>query len=89
MLVPIQPGYFRPVDVEPLLGDPTRAKENMGWAAITTLEDLAAEMLDADCAHSKKKAYLKRKGFSVVGSMGNPPCNPEVNEVTRGAGGRP
>jgi len=53
--------------------DPTRAKEKLGWTPTTTLEELVAEMVAADRDDAKKEAYLKRKGFQVVGSMENPP----------------
>jgi GDP-D-mannose dehydratase len=44
VVVRIDPSYFRPAEVETLLGDPTRAKEKLGWTQITTLEELVAEM---------------------------------------------
>ena len=74
----IDPRYFRPAEVETLLGDPTRAKEKLGWTPTTTLEELVAEMVEADREDAKKEAYLKLKGFEVVGSMENPPMNSEV-----------
>jgi GDPmannose 4,6-dehydratase len=76
VVVRIDPRYFRPAEVETLLGDPTRAKENLGWTPTTALEELVAEMVAADREEAKKEAYLKRKGFQVVGSMENPPTNP-------------
>jgi GDPmannose 4,6-dehydratase len=78
VVVRIDPRYFRPAEVETLLGDPTRAKEKLGWTPTTTLEELVAEMVAADREDAKKEAYLKRKGFQVVGSMENPPTNPAV-----------
>ena len=73
MVVRIDPRYFRPAEVETLLGDPTKAREKLGWTPTTTLEELVAEMVAADREDAKKEAYLKRKGFQVVGSMENPP----------------
>ena len=73
VVVRIDPRYFRPAEVETLLGDPTKAREKLGWTANTTLEELVAEMVAADREDAKKEAYLKRKGFQVVGSMENPP----------------
>jgi len=58
-----------------LLGDPTRAKEKLGWTPTTTLEELVAEMIAADKEEAAKEALLRRKGFNVVGSMENPPTN--------------
>ena len=68
VVVRIDPRYFRPAEVETLLGDPTKAKDKLGWTPKTTLEQLVAEMVAADVEEAKKEAYLKRKGFSVVGS---------------------
>jgi GDPmannose 4,6-dehydratase len=78
VVVRIDPRYFRPAEVETLLGDPTKAKEKLGWTPTTTLEELVAEMVASDREDAKKEAYLKRKGFQVVGSMENPPTNPEL-----------
>jgi GDPmannose 4,6-dehydratase len=76
VVVRIDPRYFRPAEVETLLGDPTRAKEKLGWTPTTTLEELVAEMVSADKEEAAKEALLRRKGFNVVGSMENPPTNP-------------
>ena len=84
VVVRIDPRYFRPAEVETLLGDPTRAKEKLGWTPTTTLEELVAEMVQADREDAKKEAYLKLKGFEVVGSMESPPMN---SEVIKSAGG--
>ena len=64
----IDPRYFRPAEVETLLGDPSRAKEKLGWTPTTTLEELVAEMVAVDVEEAKKEAYLKRSGFEVVGA---------------------
>ncbi len=74
----IDPRYFRPAEVETLLGDPTKAGDKLGWTPTTTLEELVAEMVAADRDDATKEAYLKRKGFQVVGSMEKPPTNPAV-----------
>ena len=50
-----------------LLGDPSKAKEKLGWMPTTTLEELVAEMVAVDVEEAKKEAYLKSKGFAVVG----------------------
>ena len=73
VVVRIDPRYFRPAEVETLLGDPTKAKEKLGWTPTTTLEELVAEMVAADKEEAAKEALLRRKGFAVVGSMENPP----------------
>ena len=68
VVVNIDPRYFRPAEVETLLGDPTKAKEKLGWTPTTTLEELVAEMVATDKEEAQKEAYLKRKGFNVVGA---------------------
>ena len=68
VVVRIDPRYFRPAEVETLLGDPSKAKEKLGWTPKTTLEELVAEMVAVDVEEAKKEAYLKRKGFFVVGA---------------------
>ena len=75
VVVRIDPRYFRPAEVETLLGDPTKAKDKLGWTPTTTLEDLVAEMVATDKEEAAKEALLRRKGFAVVGSMENPPTN--------------
>jgi GDPmannose 4,6-dehydratase len=75
VVVRIDPRYFRPAEVETLLGDPTKAREKLGWTPTTTLEELVAEMVAADKEEAAKEATLRREGFAVVGSMENPPTN--------------
>ena len=75
VVVRIDPRYFRPAEVETLLGDPTKAREKLGWTPTTTLEELVAEMVATDKEEAAKEALLRRKGFAVVGSMENPPTN--------------
>lgn len=76
VVVRIDPRYFRPAEVDTLLGDPTKARETLGWTPTTTLEELVAEMVAADREEARKEAILRLKGFNVVGSMENPPTNP-------------
>jgi GDPmannose 4,6-dehydratase len=78
VVVRIDRRYFRPAEVETLLGDPTRAREKLGWTPTTTLEELVAEMVQADREEAAKEAILLREGFKVVGSMENPP---QVNQA--------
>lgn len=86
VVVRIDPRYFRPAEVETLLGDPTKAREKLGWTPTTTLEELVAEMVAADKEEAAKEALLRRKGFQVVGSMENPPTNPEAVSAARQGG---
>ena len=68
VVVRIDPRYFRPAEVETLLGDPSKAREKLGWTPTTSLEELVAEMVAADVEEAKKEAYLMHKGFAVVGA---------------------
>jgi len=85
VVVRIDPRYFRPAEVETLLGDPSKAREKLGWTPTTTLEELVAEMVTADKEEAAKEALLRRQGFVVVGSMENPPTNPEAIAAARAA----
>ena len=67
VVVRIDQRYFRPAEVETLLGDPTQAKEKLGWTPSTSLETMVREMVDHDREEARKEAYLKRKGFQIVG----------------------
>ena len=84
VVVRIDPRYFRPAEVETLLGDPSKAKEKLGWIPTTTLEELVAEMIAADLEDAKKEAHLILKGYAVVGSMENPPSNPDAIKAAGG-----
>jgi GDPmannose 4,6-dehydratase len=75
VVIRIDPRYFRPAEVETLLGDPTKAHRKLGWKPVTTLEELIAEMVVYDKAEAAKEALLRREGFPVVGSMENPPTS--------------
>ena len=87
LVVRIDPRYFRPAEVQTLLGDPTKAREKLGWTPTTTLEELVAGMVAADKDDAAKESTLRREGFAVVGSMENPPTNPLV--LVAGEGERP
>jgi GDPmannose 4,6-dehydratase len=64
-IIRIDPRYFRPTEVETLLGDPTKAKEKLGWVPEITLDEMVQEMVAADLADAKKHALLKQHGYSV------------------------
>ena len=68
VVVRIDSRYFRPAEVDTLLGDPSKAHDKLGWKPKTTLEELVAEMVIADVDEAKKEAFLKKKGFNVFGS---------------------
>ena len=66
VVVRIDPDYFRPTEVDTLLGDPSKAREKLGWIPKTTLEELVVEMVAADMEEAHKQNHLKRKGFIVL-----------------------
>ena len=84
VVVRIDPRYFRPAEVDTLLGDPTKSREKLGWTPTTTLEELVAEMVAHDKEEAHKEAILRLKGFQVVGSMENPPASPVAMAQARG-----
>lgn len=57
--------YFRPTEVDQLIGDPTKAKEKLGWEPEITLEELVEEMMSSDIKLFKKDKYLKDGGFLI------------------------
>jgi GDPmannose 4,6-dehydratase len=65
VIVKIDPRYFRPAEVETLLGDPTKAKETLGWTPKITLDQMIKEMVAFDLDQAKQHALLKSKGFNV------------------------
>jgi len=68
-VVRIDPRYFRPTEVDTLLGDPTKAKEKLGWVPEITAREMCAEMAAEDLSQAKKSALLKTHGFSVSMSV--------------------
>ena len=58
--------YFRPTEVDFLIGDPTKAKEKLGWEPEITLEELIKDMMSSDLKLMKKDMYLKNGGFSTL-----------------------
>lgn len=62
-IVAVDPRYFRPAEVETLLGDPTKAKEKLGWVPEISVEEMCAEMVTTDLQLSKQHALLKDHGF--------------------------
>ncbi|GFD75880.1 GDP-mannose 4,6-dehydratase [Tenacibaculum sp. KUL113] len=66
VIVEVDPRYFRPAEVETLLGDPTKAKEKLGWVPEITVEEMCAEMVAHDLGKAKQHALLKQHGFSVA-----------------------
>jgi GDPmannose 4,6-dehydratase len=65
VLVRVDPQYFRPAEVETLLGDPARAKDKLGWVPEITAQEMCAEMVAEDLATAKRHAFLKANGFEL------------------------
>jgi GDPmannose 4,6-dehydratase len=65
-VIRIDPRYFRPTEVETLLGDPSKAKEKLGWVPEITLDEMVQEMVAVDLAEAKKFALLKLHGFDTA-----------------------
>ncbi|MBL6645394.1 MAG: GDP-mannose 4,6-dehydratase [Flavobacteriales bacterium] len=65
-LVAVDPRYFRPTEVELLVGDATKAKEKLGWEPSHTLEQLCAEMVASDLALFKRDKYLLDGGHDIL-----------------------
>ena len=61
----IDPRYFRPTEVETLLGDPTKAKEKLGWVPEITAHEMCKEMVAFDLEQAKQHALLREHGFNV------------------------
>jgi GDPmannose 4,6-dehydratase len=63
VVVRVDPRYFRPTEVETLLGDPSKAKQKLGWEPEITTEQMCAEMCEEDLKEAKKEALLRKHGF--------------------------
>ena len=64
-LVRVDPRYFRPTEVETLLGDPTKARQKLGWSAEVSFSELVAEMVESDLDLAKRDALVAREGYKV------------------------
>jgi GDPmannose 4,6-dehydratase len=71
VIVRVDPRYFRPAEVETLLGDPSKAKEKLGWVPQITVEEMCAEMVQNDLSKAKQHALLKAHGHNVAMSIEN------------------
>ena len=71
VLVRIDPRYFRPAEVETLLGDPSKAKEKLGWVPEITAQEMCAEMVAEDLKVAQRHALLKAHGHDVPVSLEN------------------
>ncbi len=69
VIMRIDPRYFRPAEVETLLGDPTKAKEKLGWVPKITAQEMCAEMVEEDLKAAKRVALLKEHGLELPVSV--------------------
>jgi GDPmannose 4,6-dehydratase len=65
VVVKVDPRYYRPTEVETLLGDPTKAKEKLGWVPETSFEQLVKEMIESDYTAARKDSLVKMAGFQA------------------------
>lgn len=71
VIVRVDPRYFRPAEVETLLGDPTKAKEKLGWVPEITVQEMCAEMVAEDLKVAQRHAFLRAHGHEVAVSLEN------------------
>lgn len=65
VIVKVDPRYFRPTEVETLLGDPTKAKEKLGWTPQTSFDELVAEMVREDLKSAERDELVKKHGYAA------------------------
>ncbi len=65
VIVRVDPRYFRPTEVETLLGDATKAHEKLGWKPKITFAQLVAEMVQSDYVSAKRDALVKAHGYAA------------------------
>jgi GDPmannose 4,6-dehydratase len=64
-IIRVDPTYYRPAEVETLLGDPTKAHKELGWKPSTTLDEMVEEMISHDLDKARQQALLRASGFTV------------------------
>lgn len=69
VIIRIDPRYFRPTEVETLLGDPSKAKTELGWVPEITLDEMVEEMVTHDLDQARQHALLKQHGYAVMASV--------------------
>ena len=65
VIMQIDPRYYRPAEVETLLGDPTKAKQKLGWVPEITLDEMIVEMVASDLEKAKQHALLQKHGYAI------------------------
>lgn len=66
VIMQIDPHYYRPTEVDTLLGDPMKAREKLGWVPEITLDEMIQEMIDYDLNQAKQFALLKNNGYEIL-----------------------
>jgi len=69
IVVKVDPRYFRPTEVETLLGDPSKAKQKLGWVPEITVQEMCSEMVSHDLEEAKRHALLKQYGYQIPVSL--------------------
>ena len=69
IIIRIDPKYFRPTEVEKLLGDPSKARKDLGWEPRISLEEMISSMIGNDHNEAKKELFLKNKGYPAPNSL--------------------
>ena len=69
VVVSVDPRYFRPTEVETLLGDPSKARDKLGWEPEISFEKMIEEMVEYDLNEATREAICQRNGFSVPSSV--------------------
>jgi GDPmannose 4,6-dehydratase len=65
-VVAVDPRYFRPAEVETLLGDPAKAREKLGWVPEITAQEMCAEMVASDLSEARRMALLRQHGYGIA-----------------------
>ena len=65
IVVRIDPNYFRPTEVDELLGDASKARQKLNWEPTISLEEMISEMINNDLEEAKKESLLRKKGFTI------------------------
>ena len=71
VIVRVDPRYFRPAEVETLLGDPTKAKQKLGWTPEISVQQMCAEMVEEDLKIARRHALLKEHGYEIPVTVEN------------------
>lgn len=69
VIVRVDPRYFRPTEVETLLGDPAKAKGKLGWTPEISAQEMCKEMMEADLRDARRQSLLKANGYSINVSL--------------------